>query len=94
MATVAETVKGSLLGTSEPEELSPSSRKTFLKHARRDEDTDELYMGEEEFVNAIAPPDQDYVSLKVPLLRIRSPIPPIVYHSNTNSSLFVAQNQA
>jgi solute carrier family 25 aspartate/glutamate transporter 12/13 len=67
MATVAETVKESLLGTSQPEELSPSSRTTFLKHARRDENTDELYMGEEEFVNAIAPPDQDYVSLKSPV---------------------------
>jgi solute carrier family 25 aspartate/glutamate transporter 12/13 len=67
MATVAETVKESLLGTSQPEELSPSSRTTFLKHARRDGDTDELYMGEEEFVNAIAPPDQDYVSLKSPI---------------------------
>jgi solute carrier family 25 (mitochondrial aspartate/glutamate transporter), member 12/13 len=81
MATVAETVKGSLLGTSEPEELSPSSRTTFLKHARRDEDTDELYMGEEEFVNAIAPPDQDYVSLKSPPLRSRSPTLTIASHS-------------
>jgi hypothetical protein len=62
MATVAESVKESLLGTSQPEQLSPSSRTTFLKHARRDEDTDELYMGEEEFVNAIAPPEQNYVS--------------------------------
>jgi solute carrier family 25 (mitochondrial aspartate/glutamate transporter), member 12/13 len=61
MATVAESVKESLLGTSVPEQLSPSSRTTFLKHARRDEETDELYMGEEEFVNAIAPPDQNYV---------------------------------
>jgi hypothetical protein len=62
MATVAETVKESLLGTSQPEQLSPSSRTTFLKHARRDEDNDELYMGEEEFVNAIAPAEQNYVS--------------------------------
>lgn len=87
MATVAETVKESLLGTSQPEELSPSSRTTFLKHARRDEDTDELYMGEEEFVNAIAPPDQDYVSLKVPYCAADLQPPPIVNHSNTNSSL-------
>jgi len=63
MATVAESVKGSLLGISLPDQLSPSSRTTFLKHARRDDETDELYMGEEEFVNAIAPPDQDYVRL-------------------------------
>jgi hypothetical protein len=90
MATVAETVKESLLGTSQPEELSPSSRTTFLKHARRDEDTDELYMGEEEFVNAIAPPDQDYVSLNVPYCSPTSNCKP----QHTNSSLFVAQNQA
>jgi solute carrier family 25 aspartate/glutamate transporter 12/13 len=62
MATVAESVKESLLGTSQPEQLSPSSRTTFLKHAKRDKETDELYMGQEEFVNAIAPPDQNYVS--------------------------------
>jgi solute carrier family 25 (mitochondrial aspartate/glutamate transporter), member 12/13 len=83
MATVAETVKESLLGTSQPAELSASSRTTFLKHARRDEDTGELYMGEEEFVNAIAPPDQDYVSLMSPIAQL-----------NTNCSLPVAQNQA
>lgn len=63
MATVAETVRESLIGTSQPEQLSPSSRTSFLKHARRDEGTDDLYMGEEEFVNAIAPPEQNYVSL-------------------------------
>jgi solute carrier family 25 aspartate/glutamate transporter 12/13 len=67
MATVAESVKESLLGISLPEQLSPSSRTTFLKHARRDDKTDELYMGEEEFVNAIAPPDQDYVRLALPI---------------------------
>jgi solute carrier family 25 aspartate/glutamate transporter 12/13 len=66
MATVAESVKESLLGTSLPEQLSSSSRTTFLKHAKRDEETDELYMGEEEFVNAIAPPDQNYVRLASP----------------------------
>lgn len=62
MATVAESVKESLLGTSQPAQLSSSSRTTFLKHARRDEDSGELYMGEEEFINAIAPPEQNYVS--------------------------------
>ena len=75
MATVAESVKESLLGISQPEELSSSSRKTFLKHARRDEDTDELYMGEEEFVNAIAPPEQNYVSSLS--LSPRQPISPL-----------------
>lgn len=74
MATVAESVKESLLGTSLPEQLSSSSRTTFLKHAKRDEETDELYMGEEEFVNAIAPPDQNYVRLASLNRRSRPPI--------------------
>jgi solute carrier family 25 aspartate/glutamate transporter 12/13 len=78
MATVAESVKESLLGTSVPEQLSPSSRTTFLKHARRDEETDELYMGEEEFVNAIAPPDQNYVRRVGLNGRGRSPISSLV----------------
>jgi hypothetical protein len=61
MATITESVKESLLGTTKPEELSQTSRATFLKYAQRDE-SGELYMGEEDFVNAIAPPDEDYVS--------------------------------
>ena len=62
MATVAESVKESLLGTTQPEDLSQAARGTFTKYAKRDGEG-ELYMGEEEFVAAIAPPDEDYVSL-------------------------------
>ena len=61
MATVTEAVKESLLGTTTPESLSTESRITFLRHANKDE-AGELYMSEEDFINAIAPPEEDYVS--------------------------------
>lgn len=60
MATVTETVKESLLGSTVPTTLSTESRATFLKYAQRDEDG-ELYMNEEDFINAVAPPEEDYV---------------------------------
>ena len=63
MATVvADSVKESLLGSTTPDILSASSRTAFLKFARRDEDG-QPHMTEEDFVDAIAPPDQDYVRL-------------------------------
>ena len=49
------------MGTSIEPELSQQSRATFEKHARRTEDG-EMYMAEEDFVNAIAPESEDYVS--------------------------------
>jgi solute carrier family 25 aspartate/glutamate transporter 12/13 len=61
MATVTEAVKESLLGSKQPESLTHEARDTFLKHSRQEEDG-ELYMNEEDFINAIAPPDEDYVS--------------------------------
>jgi len=67
MATVTkvkEAVKESLLGTEESDsvKVSAQNRATFLQHARKDEESGDLYMGEEEFVNAIAPKGEDYVS--------------------------------
>jgi solute carrier family 25 (mitochondrial aspartate/glutamate transporter), member 12/13 len=58
-----EVVKESLLGTEETEgiKLSAQIRATFLQHARKDPETGELVMGKEEFVNAIAPKNEDYV---------------------------------
>ena len=61
MATVTEAVKESLLGKEAPASLSSESRNTFLRQAKTDEDG-ELYMSEEDFINAIAPPEEDYVS--------------------------------
>jgi solute carrier family 25 aspartate/glutamate transporter 12/13 len=60
---VKETVKETLLGTEEPSvQLSAQTRATFAKHSRKDEESGELIMGQEEFINAIAPADEDYVS--------------------------------
>ncbi|RFU25638.1 hypothetical protein B7463_g10710, partial [Scytalidium lignicola] len=65
-AHVKGAVKESLLGTSEPTtfQLSAQTKAAFEKHAKRDPETGELYMGEEEFVNAIAPKDEDYHKIK------------------------------
>ena len=62
MATVKEAVKESLLGTTIEPELTAQARAVFEKHARRDE-SGELYLNEEDFVNAIAPEGEDYVRI-------------------------------
>jgi len=57
-------VKETLLGSDQGEDfqLSAQSRATFEKNAKADATTGETYMGEQEFINAIAPADEDYVS--------------------------------
>jgi solute carrier family 25 aspartate/glutamate transporter 12/13 len=60
-----EVVKEKLLGTDLEKEniqLSAISKETFDKNAKKDDESGELYMGEEEFINAIAPEGEDYVS--------------------------------
>ena len=61
MATVTEKVTEVLVGTTQEPQLSQVDRATFLKHAKTD-DAGEKYLGEEDFVNAIAPESEDYVS--------------------------------
>jgi len=66
MATVKEVkeaVKESLVGTTIEPQLSQQARATFIKHARQDPDG-ESYMTEEDFINAIAPEKEDYVSFE------------------------------
>ncbi|EHY59640.1 mitochondrial aspartate-glutamate transporter agc1 [Exophiala dermatitidis] len=63
MATVTEAVKESLIGATQPESLSTEARLSFLKHSRRGDDG-ELYMNEEDFIDAIAPPEEDYHKIK------------------------------
>lgn len=62
MATVTEAVKETLVGTTIEPELSQEIRATFDRNSRQDEASKEAYMTEEEFVNAIAPVNEDYVS--------------------------------
>ncbi|KAG6000810.1 hypothetical protein E4U21_005008 [Claviceps maximensis] len=64
-AVVKESVKDTLVGTTTPEDpahppLSAQSKAHFNSHAVKDAQTGELYMGPEEFINAIAPVDEDY----------------------------------
>jgi solute carrier family 25 aspartate/glutamate transporter 12/13 len=76
--TVKEVVKESLLGTEETPNLSAQTRATFQYHARKDAETGELIMGEEQFINAIAPKNEDYVSCSLRSIResrsIKQPI--------------------
>ena len=61
MATVKGQVAEALLGTTQEPQLSQQSRASFLKHARKDEETGEFYLGENEFIDAIAPESENYV---------------------------------
>ena len=45
-------------------QINASSKSIFDKYARKDAQTGELYMGEEEFINAIAPIGEDYLKIK------------------------------
>ena len=60
MATVKEAVKESLVGTTIEPDVSQQARATFTKHARHSEDG-ESYMTEDDFINAVAPENEDYV---------------------------------
>lgn len=63
MSKVTAAVKASLVGTQEDDHTpSPQIKTNFIQYARKDEGSGELYMTEEEFINAIAPKNQDYVS--------------------------------
>lgn len=59
---VKESVKEKLLGKEEPAQPSAQTKATFTKHARPDEQSGELVMTETEFVDSIAPANEDYVS--------------------------------
>lgn len=61
MASVKETVKETLVGSTEAPALSLQARSNFLRHAQKGENG-ELYMTEDDFINAVAPKHEDYVS--------------------------------
>ena len=63
MATITESVKEALVGTEDEPQLSSQTRSEFMQHAVKDEESGEYYMGEHEFINAIAPESEDYVSI-------------------------------
>ncbi|KAJ5906327.1 uncharacterized protein N7473_003243 [Penicillium subrubescens] len=63
MASVKETVKETLVGSKEAPELSHQARSIFVRHAQKDENGD-LFMTEDEFINAVAPKQEDYHKIK------------------------------
>lgn len=64
MSNVKATVKESLIGSAEQSQsVSQQIRSNFYRHARKDEQTGDLFMNQDDFVNAIAPAQEDYVSL-------------------------------
>lgn len=63
MATATEQISEVLLGTVDEPELTQELRADFQKHALKDEQTGEYYLGEDEFIDAIAPQSEDYVRL-------------------------------
>jgi hypothetical protein len=62
VSTVKEVVKDTLVGhEDQPPESSSHYKAKFTKFARKDAETGELFLGPEEFVDAVAPSDEDFV---------------------------------
>lgn len=64
--TVKEAVKESLVGTQEPVPLSSQTKARFTSHAVKDPETGDLFLGPNEFIEAVAPADEDFVSCLPP----------------------------
>jgi hypothetical protein len=64
MATVAESVKETLVGVDKPAGMSDEVRASWLQYSKTEEDG-ERYMDKEAFINAVTPPDEDYVSFQI-----------------------------
>ncbi|KAK5993249.1 Electrogenic aspartate/glutamate antiporter SLC25A12 [Cladobotryum mycophilum] len=63
-SVVKEAVKESLLGTEEPTKLSAQTKARFNSHAIKDTETGELYLGSDEFINAVVSHNEDYHKIK------------------------------
>ena len=87
MATAKLAVKESLLGTTIEPELSQQTKATFDRNARQDDATGEYFMTEEDFVNAIAPASENYVSFSAKLAQFRN-------WSRERSSADIASNRS
>ena len=63
MATVKDSVKESLLGATPEPNLSAQTKAVFTRNSTRDERTGESFMTRDDFIRAVAPDDEDYVSV-------------------------------
>ncbi|KAG6357102.1 hypothetical protein INS49_014979 [Diaporthe citri] len=61
---VKEAVKETLIGSEEPVQVSAQTKARFNSNAVKDPGSGELYMGPDEFINAVAPSDEDYHKIK------------------------------
>ncbi|KAI9741023.1 MAG: mitochondrial aspartate-glutamate transporter agc1 [Cirrosporium novae-zelandiae] len=64
MAPGTGSIKDSLLGMTREPQLSQQIKANFDKHARKDDESGELSMTEDEFITAIAPQHEDYHKIK------------------------------
>ncbi|KAL1875272.1 hypothetical protein VTK73DRAFT_10228 [Phialemonium thermophilum] len=64
VTSVKEAVKESLIGTQEPIQVSSQTKARFNSYAVKDQETGELFMGPEQFIDAVAPPNEDYHKIK------------------------------
>lgn len=62
ISVVKEAVKETLVGSEEPTQISAQTKAHFLSNAIKDPETGELYLGSDEFVKAVAPKNEDFVS--------------------------------
>lgn len=85
-STVKEAVKETLVGSREPAQLSAQTKARFNRHAVKDPETGELYLGPEQFIDAVAPPHEDYVSSMHDFVACREP-------QLTLDPVHLAQNQ-
>lgn len=60
-AVIKESVKEALVGVEEEPQLSNQTRAEFMQYAKKDPESGDYYMGQDDFVNAIAPEAEDYV---------------------------------
>lgn len=72
---VKEAVKETLVGSEEGTHISAQTRAHFLSKAVKDAETGELYLGNEEFVDAVAPKNEDFVSVLLRELEGRETLP-------------------
>ena len=64
MSTVKEQVGEVLLGTTDEPQLSQLTRAAFMSHAEQDE-SGEFFLSEDQFIHAVAPQNEDFVSVLV-----------------------------
>ena len=62
LAVAKEALKESLIGHEESVNLSAQTKARFLTHAVADAETGDLYLGPDEFLKAVVPGDEDFVS--------------------------------